>query len=142
MTRTTTILMTLVAIAATGVAQAALDDDLPLPAGVRHHVCLAVRELLQNVLRHARASHLDFRIAVDGSWLTVTVADDGIGCSGLGDVAAGQDGLANVRARAAEAGGEATIQAVARAGTQVTIRVPLAGAAVTGMANGSGMHGT
>jgi signal transduction histidine kinase/streptogramin lyase len=119
-----------------------LDDDLPLPAGVRHHVCLAVRELLQNVLRHARASHLDFRIAVDGPRLTVTVADDGIGCSGLGDVAAGQDGLANVRARAAEAGGEVMIQAAARAGTQVMIRVPLAGAAVTGMANGSGMHGT
>jgi signal transduction histidine kinase len=116
------------------------DDDLPLPAGVRHHVCLAVRELLQNVLRHARASHLDFRVAIDEPWLTVSVADDGIGCDGLGDVAIGQDGLANVRARVAEAGGEVMIQRAVRAGTQVTIRVPLAGTMANGSSNGRATH--
>ena len=118
------------------------DDELPLPAGVRHHVCLAVRELLQNVLRHARASHLDFRVAIDDPWLTVTVADDGVGCDGLGDVTIGQDGLANVRGRVAEAGGEVTIQTAARAGTQVTIRVPLAGPAAKDTTNRRAAHAT
>ncbi len=100
-------------------------EDLPLPAGVRHHVCLAVRELLQNVLRHAQATHLDFSIAFDERSLTIAVADDGVGFSGGGDQAIGQDGLANLGSRVAEVGGEVTIEASARAGTQVTIRVPL-----------------
>jgi len=102
-----------------------LAEDPPLPAGGRHHVCLAIRELLQNVLRHARASHLDFGIIVDPETLLVTVADDGIGCSCAGEQEIGQDGLANVRSRVAEIGGELIIETSARTGTQVRIRVPL-----------------
>jgi len=103
-----------------------LDEELPVPAGVRHHVCLAVRELLQNVLRHARATHVDFRIAIDRSALVVEVADDGVGISTPADVAAGQDGLANIRGRIGELGGSFSIDSTPRAGTRAVIRVPLA----------------
>ncbi|MFM8414356.1 MAG: two-component regulator propeller domain-containing protein [Planctomycetota bacterium] len=119
-----------------------LDDDPPLPAGVRHHVCLAVRELLQNVLRHAQATHVDFSITVDDRWLTVTVADDGVGFEGDGDPTIGQDGIANVRARVAEAGGQVTFEAGARAGTQVVIRVPLDGQGSREALNGRMVHAT
>ena len=119
-----------------------LDDDPPLPAGVRHHVCLAVRELLQNVLRHAQATHVDFRITVDDHWLTVTVADDGVGFDKDGDPTIGQDGIANVRARVAEAGGLVTFEAGVRAGTQVLIRVPLDGQGSREAINGRMVHAT
>ena len=92
--------------------------------------------------RHARATHLDFGIAVDDRWLTVTVADDGVGFAGAGDPTIGQDGLANVRSRVAEAGGEATFEAAARAGTQVVIRVPLDGPGPRGATHGRMAHAT
>ena len=115
-----------------------LPDDLPLTAQVRHHVCLAVRELLQNVLRHAQATHIDFAIALADDRLMVTVADDGIGLCGGADPAIGQDGLANVADRISEVGGRVTFDAPARAGTRVVISVPLGErpAAV----NGDGRH--
>ena len=102
-----------------------LPDDLPLTAQVRHHVCLAVRELLQNVLRHAHASHIDFAITLAENRLSVTVADDGVGLRGGGDPAIGQDGLANVADRLAEVGGTVTFDAPARAGTRAVMSVPL-----------------
>jgi signal transduction histidine kinase/streptogramin lyase len=104
-----------------------LPEDLPLTAQVRHHVCLAVRELLQNVLRHAQATHIDFSIRLADDRLVVSVTDDGIGFAGAGDQDIGQDGLANVTNRVAEVGGKVTFDAPAGAGTRVEIRVPLAG---------------
>lgn len=113
-----------------------LPEDLPLTAQVRHHVCLAVRELLQNVLRHAHASHIDFAITLAEKRLSVTVADDGVGLCGTADPAIGQDGLANVADRIAEVGGTVTFDAPGRAGTRAVISVPLTerSAAVHGMA--------
>jgi len=113
-----------------------LPDDLPLTAQVRHHVCLAVRELLQNVLRHAHASHIDFSITLAENQLSVTVADDGVGLCGHADPAIGQDGLVNVADRIAEVGGTVAFDAPGRAGTRAVISVPLTerSAAVHGMA--------
>lgn len=103
-----------------------LPEDLPLTAQVRHHVCLAVRELLQNVLRHAQATHIDFSITLTDGWLVVTVTDDGIGCPGAGDQTIGQDGLANVTDRVAEVGGRVAFDTPVRGGTRVVISVPFA----------------
>jgi len=117
-----------------------LPDNLPLTAQVRHHVCLAVRELLQNVLRHAQATHIDFSITLGDEQLVVTVADDGIGFTGTGDQAIGQDGLANVADRIAEVGGTVTFDTSAQAGARVAISVPIAERQTA--LNGSGWHGT
>ncbi len=41
----------------------------------------AVRELLTNTIRHARASRVDVRVADAGDAITISVADDGLGFS-------------------------------------------------------------
>jgi signal transduction histidine kinase len=112
-------------------------DERPLPANVRHHLCLAIREALQNVLRHAQATHVDFSIRLVGTALTVVIRDDGIGFATDAPPAAEQDGLANMKHRVNEVGGIATVASAAQAGTRVTFTVPLdfrSGAGATRMA--------
>jgi signal transduction histidine kinase/sugar lactone lactonase YvrE len=102
-----------------------LPDDRPLPTQVRHHVCLAVREILQNVLRHAQATHVDFTIFVGDMTLTVIVHDDGVGFERDQKLAAEQDGLENLQARVAEVDGRVVLESRPGSGTRVTLTVPL-----------------
>ncbi|MCE9630044.1 MAG: hypothetical protein K8S94_04895 [Planctomycetia bacterium] len=101
------------------------EDDRPLATQVRHHVCLAVREILQNVLRHAQASHVDFSIQVTTHELTVTIQDDGIGFHRDQALAADQDGLENIRNRVAEVEGRVEFSSTPRSGTRVTLTVAI-----------------
>jgi signal transduction histidine kinase len=100
-------------------------DERPLPTHVRHHVCLAIREALQNVLRHAEATHVDFSIRVDDASMNVAIRDDGVGFATDFPPAAEQDGLANMRHRLGEVGGSVAIASAPRSGTTVTFRVPV-----------------
>lgn len=102
-----------------------VDADLPLSTQARHHVCLAIREILQNILRHARASHVDFTIRVNDRDLLVFVHDDGVGFDQDRPLAAEQDGLDNIRSRMAEVDGRIAIDSRLGGGTRVTLSVPL-----------------
>lgn len=101
-------------------------DVMPLSTQVRHHLCLAIREVVQNVLRHARAAQLDFTVDVYPESLSVAIRDDGVGFEDGRPLAPDQDGLANIRARLAELGGRAMIETVPGAGTCVRLTAPLA----------------
>jgi len=98
---------------------------IPLSTQVRHHLCLAIREVLQNVLRHARATLVDFTIDVLPASLSVVVRDDGVGFEDRRRLGPDQDGLVNIRARLAELGGQAVIESRPGAGTCVRLTVPL-----------------
>jgi signal transduction histidine kinase len=99
--------------------------ERPLPTHVRHHLCLAIREALQNVLRHADARHVDFSFRVDESAVVVTIRDDGVGFAVAEPAAAEQDGLANMRHRIGDIGGRVTVASSTGSGTTVTFHVPL-----------------
>jgi signal transduction histidine kinase len=99
-------------------------DDRLLPTHVRHHLCLAIREALQNVLRHADARHVDFSIRLEGGMLIVAIRDDSIGFAVDQPTAAEQDGLVNMRHRIAEIGGRVDVHSAAGSGTAVTFHVP------------------
>jgi signal transduction histidine kinase/streptogramin lyase len=98
---------------------------IPLQTQTRHHLCLAIRELVQNVLRHARASRIDLTIDMLPNSLLIVVSDDGIGFPPGQCVGPDQDGLANIRSRLAELAGEVLIDSSPGAGTRVRLRVPL-----------------
>lgn len=100
-------------------------DERPLPTHVRHHLCLAIREALQNVLRHADARHVDFAIRIDEAAIDVSIRDDGVGFVVGRPAAAGQDGLANMRHRVGEIGGRVDVASAAGSGTTVAFHVPL-----------------
>jgi signal transduction histidine kinase len=94
-------------------------DDLPRE--LVPDLVAVVRELVTNVVRHARASRVTVTIG-SADEVTVAVADDG---SGLPDVTA-RSGLANLADRAERRGGQLTTSA-STSGTQVCWSVPAPG---------------
>ncbi len=97
--------------------------DLPLGPRRRHHVFLATREALNNAVKHAAASTIRLRVAIDAHRLVVRVEDDGRGFDPA--TAAAGNGLPNIRRRMADSGGACTIDSRPGHGTTVTITLPL-----------------
>jgi two-component system NarL family sensor kinase len=89
----------------------------------------AAREAIQNVLKHAGASHVDVQVERHDGTAVLTVADDGAGFdpdappSGDGD---GHLGLRLVAEAVAEAGGRLQVDSRRGEGTRVRVEVPAA----------------
>ena len=98
-----------------------------VPANVRHNLFLAVKEALQNIVKHAHASRAELRIHISPGHLRIEVTDNGRGFEGppQDDRA---DGLNNMRQRLDEIGGECRVESKLGAGTTVVITLPLTGA--------------
>ena len=97
-------------------------EPLPaLPAAVEVAAYRITVEALLNVVRHAAARKCEVRLALGVDELEVDVTDDGLG------VEAGATGVGTraMRERAAEVGGEVTIEQVATGGTRVLARLPI-----------------
>lgn len=97
---------------------------------LRHHVFLAAKEAVTNVVRHARARGLWLRARPEADRLILEVEDDGIGPAGMNsERARTRSGLTNMRRRLAEAGGQCEIEPGSNGrGTRVRLSVPLPGA--------------
>ncbi|MEU2348177.1 sensor histidine kinase [Modestobacter sp. NPDC049651] len=109
---------------ATRVDLAAFGDGAPgLTRGEEIVLLRGAQEALANVRRHAAASAVVLRAARVGSVVSVHVEDDGVGFDP--DAAQGV-GLAGLRDRAAEVGGEVDVASAPGRGTRVTVRVPVA----------------
>lgn len=100
-------------------------DDRPLEAHVRHHLCLAVREAITNILRHAHATHVDVLITTDRDTIMIRIEDDGIGMAAEPAEPHAGNGVANIRSRVGALRGQVTFEAASTGGTVVTLRVPL-----------------
>jgi signal transduction histidine kinase/ligand-binding sensor domain-containing protein len=94
---------------------------LPLAADRRHSLFLALREALNNVVKHARATEVRLRLRAGEGRIVVEIEDDGCGF----DLAAarGGEGLGNLQARLAEAGGFCQIESAPGRGTSVRLTV-------------------
>lgn len=95
--------------------------DSSVPDDTRPHLLAVLVESLSNVARHADATGVDVRVAVDGGQVVVEVTDDGRGFTPTGR----ESGLANMRHRAEQIGGRCDIQSVAGEGTTVRWSAPL-----------------
>lgn len=107
------------------------DDDAPKPVddNVRSVLFQAVRELLHNVAKHAKASAVTVAARAAGRSIVVEVTDDGVGFAEPTGLDQRQDsrgfGLFNVRERLESLGGQLEIQASPGHGTRVFLRAPL-----------------
>ena len=95
----------------------------PLISTVRHHLFLVVKEALNNVVKHAGASVVRFKIEMVESRLHILIDDNGRGFD-LGARRAGADGLGNMRGRMEELGGACRIESTP-SGTQVILELRL-----------------
>ena len=99
------------------------DTALLLDYQIYRHLLSVLRELLSNIIRHAGASRLDVRLAVEGNLLTGSLTSDGKCFDG--NASGSGHGLANLRRRVDLLGGSLQFLPQAQ-GTQVTLVIPLA----------------
>lgn len=107
------------------------DDGQPKPLDDNFRVVLfqSVRELLVNVVKHARASHAQVLLRRDSDALRIIIEDDGVGFE-LSHASAKREsarsfGLFNLRERVEYLGGQAKIRSEIGRGTRVTLIAPL-----------------
>ena len=118
--------------------QCRLDVPAQLPphalsADVRHGLFLAVKEVLNNIVKHARAREVWIRLAEHAGGFRLTIEDDGAGFepedavlvhAHAGRATPGQ-GLPNLHARLAALGGRCRVTSAPGRGTQVALDVDL-----------------
>jgi ligand-binding sensor domain-containing protein/two-component sensor histidine kinase len=88
----------------------------------RHNLFMAVKEALNNVLKHAGATEVRISLAVENSDLRIVVTDNGCGFLMNGSHNGG-DGLNNMKDRLARIGGSLDIQSNQNSGTRVEMQV-------------------
>ncbi len=101
--------------------------DILITPSTCEHLLAALREMLSNVARHAKASAATVTLFV-GSEIVLTVADNGSGPPA--DVQTG-NGLRNLRARARALNGTFCLKGVSPQGSIATLQIPLADHAAT-----------
>ena len=90
----------------------------------RHNVSLAVKESVNNVLKHSHATELDMKIELDKNILIITITDNGIGITeesrttGLG--------LESLKHRMESIGGDCRFETLAEGGLQLILTAPVA----------------
>jgi signal transduction histidine kinase len=94
-----------------------------LSGTTRHSLLLAVKEALNNVIRHASAGEVELKMAQADGRLEITIADDGRGFDPQ-TVRPG-DGLNNLHARMTALRGNCRIESVPGKGTTIKLSLPL-----------------
>lgn len=97
---------------------------LPLRSDVRHNVFLAVKEALNNVLKHSGATEVWLRLALVEAQVWVEVEDNGHGFTPE-IVASGGNGLGNMKSRLAECGGSAELHSAPGQGVKIRFIFPM-----------------
>ena len=112
-----------------GLKTAFRDDGRPKPMDddVRVFLFRAARELLLNVVKHARAGSAQVQMRVDDGYIVIEIQDDGIGmepeASQEGSTGQGF-GLFSIRERLNPLGGFLKIDSQPKQGTRATIMAP------------------
>ena len=99
------------------------DPPPPLHPDTELVVYRVCQEALTNVVRHAEASRADLWLSHNGGAIEVCVMDDGKGIDGDRP----ENGIQGMRERALMVGGDLDILRRAVGGTEVRLRVPVAG---------------
>ena len=94
----------------------------PVAADLRHNLFLAVKEALNNVVRHSRATEVLLRIVADDRALQLTIEDNGTGFD-TAPSAKGADGLRNMCQRISEIGGRFQMESRPGSGTRIVIEL-------------------
>jgi signal transduction histidine kinase/ligand-binding sensor domain-containing protein len=97
--------------------------DCEVSSDVRHNLFLVIKEGLQNIVKHSRATEVWLRVTTSPTSLRVVVEDNGRGFEKNADDP-WADGLHNMRERVAEIGGECRVESRVGAGTTITIELP------------------
>ena len=105
-------------------ASSDIDTEIFLPTQIQHQVWRIIVEALNNMVKHASATHVQVQITCLDEYLIVSIQDDGIGFD-IRERFPGM-GLKNMRTRAETLGGQLEISSESGQGTQITLKLPIA----------------
>lgn len=98
--------------------------DVAVSAEIRHNLFMVLKEALNNAVKHGAPSRVKLGLAFQQDHLMIELSDDGKGFD-LDESAGLGNGLANMRKRVGEIGGELQLQSRSGVGTSVKVQVPL-----------------
>ena len=103
----------------------------PLKGEWRHQIFLCVKEALNNIVKHANATKVEFCFYITANELVITIFDDGRGfdIENIGNLG---NGLDHFRTRLSKLGGECKILSKPDNGTRIEFRVVLESSPVNG----------
>lgn len=104
--------------------------EFPLAAQTRHNLLLAIKEALNNAVRHAGAATIWMRIRLPVGGLEIQVQDDGHGFDPIKPDRTG-NGLQNLKSRLKSIDGAAEIRSESGKGTTISLTLPLPGRSKT-----------
>ena len=90
---------------------------------MRHELFLAVKEALNNAVRHGQPTEVGFRLNWSGSQIEISVADYGKGFDPHSQ--SNGRGLPNLKTRLQNLGGQCEIESSPGRGTTVSMQLPL-----------------
>ncbi len=97
--------------------------DQAVSGEVRHHLFLAVKEALNNAVRHGGATEIGFHVRVLADQLWISITDNGSGFEASGH--SNGHGLLNLHNRLEQLHGHCELESSAGAGTTISLQVPL-----------------
>ena len=100
-----------------------LPKDIQVSSQIRHNITLAVKESLNNAIKHSKATEVNFRITFQNMLLTISLRDNGCGFS-LAETPTG-NGLKNIKSRLDSIGGSSSIESQPGSGTTVYLRLTI-----------------
>ena len=106
--------------------QMPITSQLTLPTEVRHDLFLAIKEALNNVLKHSRASEVQVQVFESDSTVNIVIDDNGCGFdSTQGQNGRQGNGLQNMRKRMVAVGGRMEIMTTPGHGTKLQFCVSI-----------------
>ncbi len=112
------------------------ESDLELPPNVSIAIYRIVQEGLTNVVKYAKARHVDVELIQNVSEVALVLQDDGVGLPAGADTNALSHGIIGMRQRVRALGGDFHIRSKPRAGTTLEVNIPLQPPAEAGRAIG------
>jgi signal transduction histidine kinase len=100
-----------------------LPSDVQVASQLRHNVILAVKEAVNNIIKHASASEVAFQVSFECGELTISIYDNGSGFDKANRMMGNGNGLANMKQRLAAIGGRCNIESSAGQGTTILMHV-------------------
>lgn len=100
-----------------------IPSDIMASSQMRHHLIMAVKEAVNNVIKHADATEMRIRISLENWMLRISVLDDGRGFDS--SVVEAGNGLNNLESRMNKIGGSVSVESRLGVGTEIRLDVPV-----------------
>lgn len=97
---------------------------LKMPPTVRHHLYLASKEILHNIVKHSHATKVHLHMRLEEGQFVITISDNGRGFDDSPG-AAGADGLINLKNRLESLNGSCVRHSQSGHGTSIEMRIPM-----------------